>query len=122
MKLIYLKSFLFLFVLSSSSCEKSNDTPVLECPDAALQEISNANGAMVYLGCYDAWAVILEESIHDDGQTVLASLDIDESFEVEGMKIQVDACLYEFDLPLLLPDPAPLGYLYKMENVQIVEE
>ena len=77
---------------------------------------------MVYLPCYDAWAVDLEESVHADGQTIVASLDIDESFEVEGMKVQADACLFEFDLPLLLPDPAPWGYLYRMENIEIEEE
>jgi len=116
MRLIYLKSLILLF-------EKSNDVkPILECLDTALEDISNANGAMVHLICYDAWAVKLDESLHNDGQTVVASLDIDESYEIEGMKVQVDVCLYEFDLPLLLPDPVPWGYLYRMENVQIVEE
>ena len=113
-----------LFVLLSVSCESENDNlkTTIECPDEALYTISDAYGTMVYLACYDAWGVRLDDSIHTDGGTIGASLDVEEVYKVEGLRVKVNACFYEFDLPLLLADPAPWGYLYVMENMAIVED
>jgi len=85
----------------------------------ALQSLEGISGTMLFLGCYDSWAVLLNESIHPDGNTVLVSLDINPNYHVEGLNVTIDACLYEFDLPLLLPDPVIWGYLYRMENFDL---
>lgn len=124
MKARHIISFLMLLALLFVSCEDKNDDlhATMECPEEAHHRLSNAYGSMVYLACYDAWGVRLDDSIHDDGDTIGASLEVIEDYKVVGLRVKVDACLYEFDLPLLLADPAPWPYLYVMENMDIVVE
>ena len=118
-----LKSLVLLIILCFVSCSDNNkpiDTMI--CPNDALHTIDNAPGSMIYISCYDAWGVKLDESLHADTQTIGASLEVAEEYRIEGLRVQVDACFYEFDLPLLFPDPAPWGSLYRMENFRLIEE
>jgi len=115
-----LKSVLLLSILLVVCCDNNSDlNPITACPEDALHTINNAKGHMTYLYCYEAWAVVLDESLHDDAQTIIANLFVHEDYRVDSMRVKIDACLYEFDLPLLLPDPAPWGYLYRMDNVNM---
>lgn len=105
------------------SCDDKVDINLpMECPEEALHTLGKATGKMVYLPCYGAWAVELDKSLHEDGGTMAASLDMDEAYKVDSMQVVVDACLYEFDLPLLLPDPGIWGYLYNLENFSVSQE
>lgn len=123
MKIYLLKSLALIFALSLISCSDDEVmTQVMECPDNALHTIDDATGTMVYLSCYNAWGVQLDEALPDEETTIGASLDVNESFQVEGLAVQIDACFYEFDLPLLFPDPVPWGMLYNMENIKMVGE
>ncbi len=123
MKNYYLNTLLLLFVLFAISCSDDEDlTKVMECSGEALHTIDNAQGAMIYLSCYDAWGVLLDDALLDEDRTIGASKDIEEEYKVEGLRVQIDACFYEFDLPLLFPDPAFWGFLYNMENIEMIEQ
>jgi len=119
----YLKSLLLLITVFAISCGGNDDTSnVMECDNDALHTIDNAPGSMIYLTCYDAWGIVLDEALTDEDRTIGVSQDIKEEYKVEGLRVQVDACFYEFDLPLIFPDPTFWGFLYKMENFRIIEE
>jgi len=118
----FLKSILLIALIGIISCEDSNTPDVLECPNNALHTVNNAKGTMVYLTCYEAWGVELDDTLVDDAVTIGGSLDVDEAYKIEGLRVSVDACFYEFDLPLILPDPQPWGYLFRMEDFRIIEE
>lgn len=118
----FLKSILLIALIGIISCGDSTAPDLIECPNDALHTISNAKGTMIYLTCYNAWGIELDESLIDGDRTIGASLNVDDSYQVEGLRVLIDACFYEFDLPLVLPDPAPWGYLYRMENFRIIEE
>ena len=123
MKTYLLKSLLLILTISFISCSDDEDlTQATECPDAALYTIDKANGKMVYLGCYDAWGIELDEPLENEERTIGASLEIRKEYEVDGLRVQVDACFYEFDLPLVIADPAPWGQLYRMDNIRMVGE
>ncbi len=92
---------------------------VLECDEQAIEIVEDMTGTMLYLACYDAWAVKLDESIREDDETIIASLDVDPRFQTDKMTVNIEACLHEFDLPLLFPDPVVFGYMYKMENFNL---
>lgn len=117
----FLKSLVLIFALSFIACSDDEDlTKAMECPDGALHTIDNATGSMIYLSCYDAWGVVLDEALLDEERTIGASKDIAKEYQVEGLKVEVDACFYEFDLPLQFPDPAFWGTLYNMENIRMI--
>lgn len=126
MKAYFLKTLLIIFTIFLISCSNGSDDALpiipIECPDDALHTVDGIMGEMIYLPCYDAWGVKLLETLTNENQTIGVSLDISEEYEIEELKVQLDACFYEFDLPLILPDPAPWGSLYRMENVRIVDE
>jgi len=118
-----LKSVLLLFVLGIVSCSDTKDPiDAMECTDDALHTINNATGSMIYMSCYEAWGVLLDDALVDEERTIGASLSVAEEYRTEGLRVQLDACFYEFDLPLQFPDPSFWGTLYNMDNFRLVEE
>ena len=118
-----LKSLVLLIILCFVSCSDSNEPiDTMICPNDALHTIDNAPGSMIYISCYDAWGVLLDNAINEEERTIGASLSVPEEYHIEGLKVQLDACFYEFDLPLLFPDPGFWGTLYNMENIRLIEE
>jgi len=126
MKTYFLKTLLLIITLSFISCGDNSDdlSPIkpIECPDGALHTLDAVMCEMIYLPCYDAWGVELLEALSNENKTIGASLDIKEEYKIAGLEVQVDACFYEFDLPLLIADPAPWGSLYRMEDIRMVGE
>jgi len=113
-------SIAFLFILSALfSCSKKDF--VLACGDDSLFSMEEVTGEMIYLPCYDSWAVKIEQ----DSQVpiIAASLDIPDYLKVEGLPVVLSGCFYDFDLPLILPDPAPWGDMYVVRDFLIeIEE
>lgn len=93
-----LKVLLLLSALFFISCGSDS-----ECDADSLFSLENASGTMTYLSCFDSWVIRIDDP--QRGLIVGASMDIDESFEEEGLKVCVDACFLSFDLPLVSPLP-----------------
>jgi len=106
---------LFLFSCSDSPEE-------IRCTEDALFERMVVGGTMIYLPCFDSWAIRLDETAVDDGKMFGASYDIPEEYKEEGLRVTLSACFHNFDMELILPDPAPWGLLYVIKNFQISEE
>lgn len=116
-----MKNIVFLlFGLLIISCGDTEQE--LRCSADSLFEMENVSGEMMYLMCYDAWAIKLDEP-NDAGDTVLgASYDIPEEFKQEGLRVSVSACFHTFDMELLFPDPVIWGQMYVIKNFQFAEE
>jgi hypothetical protein len=92
------------------------------CDEDALFSRDDATGSMFFINCYQTWAVEMDE-LNDNGNPIYAaSLDIDEDFHTEGMRVKFDACFYDFDLPLIIPDPSFFGEMYVIRDYEIEEE
>ncbi len=122
MKYLTTVTVFLIMMITVSSCSDSNNSEDLICDADALFNMEDAVGSMIYLTCYDSWAIRVDQMQGDTTQLIGASLDIPESFEVDGMQVSFTACFYEFDLPLLLPDPAPWGDLYVIRDFTIVQD
>ena len=105
------------FSLLFSAC--SDPEMPLNCDAEALFLREEATGRMVYLTCYDSWAVRLDETNEEGIQLIAASREISESLRVDSTRVILDACFYEFDMELLYPDPAPWGDLYVIRDFEI---
>ncbi len=113
----YIMLFLSFLIIS---CNDNDEE--LRCSADSLFEMENVSGEMMYLMCYDAWAIKLDEP-NDAGDTVLgASYDIPEEFKQEGLKVSTSACFHTFDMELLFPDPVIWGEMYVIKNFQFSEE
>jgi len=55
---------------------------------------------MMYLPCYESWAVNIEDSWR--GRIIAASYDIPTPFHIEGLTVCVDACYFTFDMELMV--------------------
>lgn len=107
----------FVFGLFAVSCGDSE--PEVRCADDALFERQEANGEMIFLMCYDAWGIKLDETASDDWHIIGASYDIPEEYKEEGLRVTLNGCFHTFDMPLLIPDPMPWGEMYVIKNFVI---
>lgn len=118
----------FIFILISfCSCDEREELidlkqEPIECNSAALFSREDVSGIMVYLPCYDSWAIKLNETNEDDSHLIAASKDVPESYQMDSLAVRLSACFYEFDLELLFPDPAPWGEMYVIKDFQLVAE
>jgi len=107
-------------LLSITSCSDPEPLP-LTCDSESHFKKEGAVGTMLYLPCYESWSIkINEANVDGDGQAIIAaSLDIPTEYHVADKKVKLDACFYDFDLPLILPDPAPWGDMYVIKDYNI---
>ena len=124
MKSYTLANLTLLIVISLSLfCNACTDPEAPHtCDDEALFLREEATGMMVYLPCYDSWAVKLNETNIDGTHKIGASYDLAESLKVDSTIVKIDACFYEFDMELLLPDPAPWGDLFVIKDFEITTD
>ena len=122
MKFTISSLILFSFIMFMSSCSKEEQPVDIQCDDTALFEINNATGTMRYLPCYDSWAIHTADPTNADSRILAASLSIPEEFKSEDLTVTFSACFYTFDLPLILPDPAPWDQLYVITNFSISKD
>ncbi len=94
----------------------------IECNSDALFSREEVSGIILYLPCYDSWAIKLDETNDDDQHLIAASMDVPESYQMDGLAVRLSACFYEFDLELLFPDPALWGEMYVIKNFQLDAE
>ena len=119
MKSNNLALFTVLALLSLSVCFNAcSDPETHSCDDEALFSREEATGMMVYLPCFDSWAVRLDET-NVDGHLFAVSRDIRESLHLDSTVVKIDACFYEFDMEPLLPDPALWGDMYLIKDFDI---
>ncbi len=122
MKAIIKCFILTVVILSFSSCSDKSDNDPLVCNDPdTLLVLEDRAGTMKYLPCYDSWAVDVDDLDNDTCSIIGASKDISDEFKSDGMAVTISGCYYEFDLPLLLPDPAGWCDLYVIRNFSISE-
>ena len=113
---IFISALLFT-MFSATSC--SDPEPTFSCNTSALFSKECATGTMIFLSCYDSWAVRLDETNTDGIHLIDANPNISEEYKIDGLEVKIDACFYEFDLVLLFPDPALWGEMYVIQDFNI---
>ena len=108
------KILLALMLFSFISCESDS-----VCDEESLFRLEEATGTMVFLPCYDSWAVLIEDT--QEGTVVGASLDIPEEFHERDLEVCVDACFHPFDLPITTSIPTSFleRDMYVIQNFRI---
>ena len=107
----------FSIVVSCSTPEEA--VSMFTCEDEALFSRTEAKGTVIYLACYDAWAIVMDETNDAGDVLIAATTEMPDNFRIVGIEVVFDACFYEFDLPLLLPDPVIFGELYVIQDFEI---
>ena len=109
-----LKILFALMLFSFTSCESDSD-----CDEESLFRLEEATGTMVFLPCYNSWAIHIEDP--EDGTIIGASQDIAEEFQQEDLMVCADACFHKFDLPNTSIDPTSFSIIdmYVIQNFRI---
>jgi len=120
MKVTLTAFFLFIVGFSIMSCSNPDEElQPFECDDDALFSRENVTGSMFYLSCYDVWSIKLDELNAEGNHLYGASTEMPEEFKEEGLAVEFSACFYEFDLPLIFPDPSFFGETYVIRDFRI---
>jgi len=89
------------------------------CDEDSLFTLERAEGNILYLPCYDSWAIRIEDT--DEGTIIAASLTIPEEFQEQDLVVCVDACFHSFDLPLRSSVPTVIAEttMFVMQNYRL---
>ncbi len=125
MKAILIPILCALFSVCIISCSSSEEEiSIIECDPDALFLRDSARGSMVFVPCYDVWAIEMDETNAAGNPLYAASKEISDEFSVEGLDVIFDGCFYDFDLPLIIPDPSFFGEIYLVRDyvIEVYEE
>ena len=114
--------FGLLFCLVSCSNQKEDIEPVTEipCETGCLFTKKNATGKMIFMSCFQKFAI---ESAHPDDETITTwgiPADLDEAYKVEGKEVTFSAVYRTNTLQLVIADPSfDMEYIFEMDIVSL---
>lgn len=93
-------------LFATFSCKKDDPTPEPNCTGDCLFALSNAEGVIVHLNCFNKFAIKTAMSGNGDEAIYGIPDGLGSDFSMEGKSVKFSASFHENELTPTLPDPA----------------